>query len=203
MKIELHLHTNRYSACCVDEPETLMAELIRAGYGAVYITEHDAVWPADDIAELQARFAGIRIYGGVELTLGVPQSMHLLVLGTSDPEYVSLRYDPCGVIQKAQAHGHLTVLAHPFRWRGGDQILDEFMLPDAIEFRSSNHDRRSARRSREAAERLNLPIVNGGDVHSVDMIDRFWIDTHEPLERAGDIREIVLNGRYDLGMWDF
>jgi hypothetical protein len=29
-------------------------------------------------------------------------------------------------------------------------------------------------------------------------VDRFWIETHRSIERAEDIRDIVLEGAYDL-----
>jgi len=198
MKVELHLHTNRYSTCSIDTPETLMVELIRTGYDAVYITEHDAVWSDTEIAELQAEFPEILIFGGIELTLGTDASMHLVVLGTNDPQYISMRYDHTSALEKAQSHGHLTILAHPFRWPGGAALLDRWTLPDALEYRTSNHDGEMARESRENAERLGIRLVNCGDVHAMRMINRFWIETHVPLKLAADIHDIVINGQYDL-----
>ena len=41
MKVELHLHTSRYSLCAVDSPAQMMLRYIDAGYQAVYITEHE------------------------------------------------------------------------------------------------------------------------------------------------------------------
>lgn len=62
MKVELHLHTNRYSGCSVNSPEQLVERLIRTGYEAVFITEHSAVWGDDELAELQGHFGQIRIF---------------------------------------------------------------------------------------------------------------------------------------------
>jgi len=55
-----------------------------------------------------------------------------------------------------------------------------------------------AERSLLEAARLKLPALNSGDAHSVEMIGRYWIETHRPLSRADDIRGIVLAGEYDL-----
>jgi len=200
MKVELHLHTNRYSACSINTPETLLGELVRTGYDAVYITEHDAVWSEAEIADLQSEFPQIRIFPGVELTLGRDAAMHLVILGTTDPQYVSMRYDHTSALEKAQSHGHLTILAHPFRWTGGAALLDRWSLPDAIEFRTSNHDGRMAQQSLIEAERLGIRLVNCGDVHARQMINRFWIETLLPLQQADDIHDIVINGQYDLCM---
>ena len=93
MKVELHLHTRRYSGCATATPAEMMRTLIAAGYEAVYITEHDAVWSAAEIAELQEAFPPIRIFPGVELSVGtgVMPLQHLLVLGTTDPDLLAVR----------------------------------------------------------------------------------------------------------------
>jgi len=198
MKVELHLHTNRYSACSIDTPEALMQELIDTGYEAVYITEHDAVWSEYEIAELQAEFPEIRIFPGVELSLGIHASMHLVVLGTTDPDYAELRYDQSTAIEKAQSQGNLTILAHPFRWSGGAALLDRWHVPDAMEFRTCNHDADMGERSFRESKRLGIRLVNSGDIHARRMINRFWIETHSPIVEANDIHDIIINGQYDL-----
>lgn len=200
MKVELHLHTSRRSGCSIDTPETLMRELIDSGYEAVYLTEHDAVWPDDELADLQEAFPEIRIFPGVELSLGTHASMHLVVLGTNDPDYANCRYDQATALEKAQSHGNLTILAHPFRWAGGAALLDRWHVPDAIEFRTSNHNAEMGEKSRAEARRLGVRLVNSGDVHARQMINQFWIETHVPLVDANDIHDIVINGQYDLCM---
>ncbi len=198
MKVELHLHTNRYSACSIDTPEALMRELIDTGYEAVYITEHDAIWSQAELDELQAEFSEIRIFPGVELSLGIHASMHLVVLGTTDPDYANLRYDQGTALEKAQSHGNLTILAHPFRWAGGAGLLDRWHVPDAIEFRTCNHSPEMGEKSRCESKRLGIRLVNSGDVHARRMINRYWIETHVPIVEPNDIHDIVVNGLYDL-----
>ncbi|MBT3198322.1 MAG: PHP domain-containing protein [Phycisphaerales bacterium] len=200
MKVELHLHTSRYSGCSRHTPEELMRDLIDAGYEAVYLTDHDAVWPDDELAELQAAFPEILIFPGVELSLGIHASMHLLVLGTNDPDYATMRYDQASALEKAQSHGNLTILAHPFRWTGGSALLDRWHVPDAIESRTCNHNAKMAEKSRREAKRLGIRLVNCGDVHARQMINKFWIETHVPLVEANDIHDIIINGQYDLCM---
>ena len=79
MKVELHLHTSRYSGCATATPAELMRKLIETGYQAVYITEHDAVWREEEIARLQEDFPAIRIFPGVELSLGTAAARYLPV----------------------------------------------------------------------------------------------------------------------------
>ena len=196
MKVELHLHTNRYSACAVHTPDQAMRKLIATGYEAVFVTEHDAVWSDEELARLREEFPAIRILPGVELSPFFYGSYHLLVLGSNDPEYLSLR-DVADILAKARAEECLTVLAHPFRWEGGDEMLVAGHRPDALECQSPNVTPAQAERAREAAEKLGLPAVNSGDVHALDFIDQFWIETAEPVETARDIRRIVLAGQYE------
>jgi predicted metal-dependent phosphoesterase TrpH len=195
MKVELHLHTSPRSGCSTAGPEELLRAAVNLGYEAVYLTEHHDVWPEAELAELQAAVPEIRIFPGVELNLTFDPMQHLLVLGTSDPEYLTI-FNPGKVLAKARAEGHLTILAHPFRWQGAGQILDEGLLPDAIEHRTCNQGFSKSARAEERAEQLHLPLVNAGDTHSVEMLGRFWIETTRPIVHADDIRDIILAGEY-------
>jgi len=195
MKTELHLHTTRYSGCAMNSPVESMRKLVDCGYEAVYITEHDAVWSRDELLDLRISFPEMRIFPGVELTLDLASFQHLLVLGTNDPAYLAL-HEPAAVIEKARSEGHLTILAHPFRWEGASDLLDGGPMPDAIEYHTCNHSPDMAAASYAASMGLSLPLVNAGDVHAMDFIDRYWIDTLRPIEKADDIRDIILAGDY-------
>jgi predicted metal-dependent phosphoesterase TrpH len=172
----------------------MLGRLIETGYEAVYITEHDAVWAFDELDDLRAEFPEVRIFPGVELTLG---PHHLLVLGSNDANYLSLR-DERKVLEKARGEDHLTILSHPFRWPGAAEMFDEGLLPDALEYYTANHEPDMAGKALSESIRLKLPLVNSSDAHSVEMIGHYWIKTHLPLGEADDIRRIVLAGEYDL-----
>lgn len=176
-----------------------MERMIQIGYDAVYITEHDAVWGDWEIEQLQQGFPDIRIFGGVELSTGLEKMQHLLVLGTTDRAYTRLD-DVAEILEKARDEGHLTVLAHPFRWEGGAEMFNRGLQPDAIEYRTGNHDAGCAGLAEAVARQYALPLVNVGDVHGLGFLNRFWIETDRPLRKAGDIRTAVLNGEYTNGM---
>ena len=194
MRVELHLHTNRYSGCSTATPSEMMKRLIELGYGAVYITEHDATWSDWEIAQIQSGYPEIRIFPGLERSLGSPVR-HVLVLGTTDTRYLRLTTER-EILDKARDEGLLTVLAHPFRWDGGAEMLEAGLLPDALEHRTNNHDAPPARVAETMAQRYNLALVNSGDTHGVGMLGRFWVETDRSLENADDIRREILNGRY-------
>lgn len=194
MKIELHLHTARYSSCAVSTPHELMNALLAGGYQAVFITEHDAVWADWELDNLRKEFPAIRIFPGMELSFGETSREHLLILGSNDRAYLGLQ--PGEAVARARHHGHMSVLAHPFRWSGGDAMLKVGMLPDAIEYRTCNQDAASAVIASQRASQLGLPLVNAGDIHSVDMLNRYWIDTSRDVDNPSDIRNIITGSQY-------
>jgi hypothetical protein len=196
MKVELHLHTSRYSGCASNTPQELMRRLVETGYEAVCITEHDAVWTDEELAQLRGAFPEIAIFPGVELTVGFKEFSHLLVLGTNDPWCMVIR-DGQEVIRWARARGHPTIIAHPFRWEFGHELLEGPVLPDAIEYFTCNQGDEAAAKAEEAARRLGVALVNGGDVHSLGMVDRFWIETNRPIAKADEIRAVLLEGAYE------
>ena len=195
MKIELHCHTSVYSACAPASPRELFHAFIAHEYDAVYLTEHHRMWRPHELDEAREAFPELKIFPGVELNLLMEPLTHLLVLGATDTAYLRMT-EPADVLQKARDEGHLTVLAHPCRWEGGTFILDRGLRPDALEYRTCNQEFTQAVEAKELAQRLKLPIVNAGDVHTADMIGRYWIETDEPLEQPDDIRRIVLAGQY-------
>lgn len=196
MKVELHCHTNRYSPCAAATPAELMERMVQLGYEAVYITEHNAVWLDAELAQLQAGFPEIRIFPGVELTVGEDYALHIVILGTNDPAYLRCR-EAEAAIERADDDGCLAILAHPFRWGGADEMLESGVLPPAMEFQTPNHDLSDLQQlAADAAKRHDLPLVNAGDVHSTTMLERFWIETDQPVMNARDIRPVVLNGHY-------
>jgi predicted metal-dependent phosphoesterase TrpH len=195
MKIQLHLHTSLYSSCAKAAPERLMEKLIETGFDAVFITEHNAVWRDWEVERLQERYPDIKIYPGVEITVGQQSFQHLLVLGTVDPAFLKMRGE-AEILDEARARGHLTVLAHPFRWPDGHDMIDRGNYPDAIEYRTCNHGPEEGQQSLDLAQRLDLPVVNSGDVHSLEMINSFWIETEWEIFSPDDIREIIQEGAY-------
>jgi len=201
VKVELHLHTSRYSGCAVHSPSDVMRRLIACGYEAVYITEHDWPWPEQELAALREKFPQLRIFPGIEVSVGELYSFqHLLVLGTTDVEYVELAkkglQNAGAVLEKARDEGHLTVLAHPCRWPDAADMIRRGFLPDALEYRTCNQSARQGVKALKLAEAHGLPVVNAGDVHALDMIGCYWIETARDLDGPDDIREIVRAGEY-------
>ncbi|MCY2925170.1 MAG: hypothetical protein NT031_06970 [Planctomycetota bacterium] len=196
MKVELHLHTSRHSPCARHRPEELLARLVATGYDAVYLTEHDALWGEDELAALQEQFPEIRLFPGIERSIGpIRDGQHLLILGARDPEYTRLT-EPSELLALARTHGHLAILAHPLRSPDSAAMLMAGLRPDALECRTGSHDEARANMIARAAVRLRLPLVNAGDVHRLVHVNKCWIETLADLHHADDIRDVIRSGLY-------
>lgn len=198
MKVELHCHTKRFSPCAKHTAEELLSAMIERGYGAVYLTEHQVVWPTEDLAVLQARFPAIRIFSGVEIYFTREGYEHLVVLGPDAKDYLAMTADPAALLEHARRHNHLTFFAHPFRSDSAHRLLDLGLRSDAIEWVSRSQRQEKASAALRWAEDNHVPLVNAGDTHSIGDLDRQWIETHRDITDAQDIRAIVLEGAYNL-----
>ena len=175
----------------------MIAALVEAGYDAVFLTEHNTVWPDGALNKLRERFPGIRIFPAIEINNRVvPED--LLVLGTNDRTFVDLafadRWDD--VLTKAKDDGCATVLAHPCRFTGGHNMLHGGLRPDAMEHRTSNHDEAMSIAACAIAERRHVPLVNAGDLHSAVAVGKFWIETDETINDATDIAPMLRKQAY-------
>jgi predicted metal-dependent phosphoesterase TrpH len=110
--IDLHCHTKVHSACSALTPDALVRAAQNRALDGVCITEHDAVWPLDDVIRLGGDL-GFVVLRGMEVTTEVG---HVLVYGLE-------RHDPAMATldelrRMARAEGALIYLAHPARRYG-------------------------------------------------------------------------------------
>ena len=170
----------------------MVSALAAADYDVIYLTEHNTVWPDDELGQLRERFPDTRIFPAIEVNNGVvPED--LLVLGTNDRAYVDLaaanRWDD--LLARARDEGVATILAHPCRFTGGHNMLHEGFRPDAMEHRTTNHDEAMSIAACAIAEQRHIPLVNAGDLHSTEMVGKFWIETDEHIAEATDITPLL------------
>src|SRR4051812_27484592 len=82
MKFDLHIHTARHSPDSQTDPFDLVRAALAAGLDGVVITEHDFLWPEDELNELRAAAPGLVILAGVEVT---GRGGDMLCYGVTDP----------------------------------------------------------------------------------------------------------------------
>lgn len=169
------------------------------GYDAIFITEHNRVWPRHDLAEMREMCENLRIFGGIEISL--PFRHDVLVLGAEDPIYETLS-TPEDVLAQACADGLLTVLAHPFRFH--EELPGFCGLVDAIEVCTCNHsDPKHLEAARMYARRHRLAEVYSSDAHGLNFMNKFWIESRDAFRTPQDFRHIVLSGHFENCTRDF
>src|SRR6187200_2127761 len=68
MKFDLHMHTKRYSPDSDIDPFHLLRQAKLNGLDGIVITEHDRLWPEDELEELRAAQPDLIILGGIEVS---------------------------------------------------------------------------------------------------------------------------------------
>jgi PHP domain len=137
MKIDHHLHTSRHSPDSTIDPLELVEYAREIGLDGLVITEHDHQWETDELAELAARAAPLRVFSGAEISAF---EGHFLVYGLPALDLVPPGIQVADLVRVIRQHGAAIVAAHPFRW---DQPFDAIVSEhgpvfDALELVSNN-----------------------------------------------------------------
>jgi hypothetical protein len=159
--IDLHCHTKVRSACSALTPEALVRAALVRGVQGVCITEHDALWPLDEVRRVaeDMRFVVLR---GMEVTTEVG---HVLVFGVPyhDPAMATLSE----LHRAVRAEGGLMYLAHPSRRYGTLPPADLSAVFDSVEVHNGTEGLLQNDNAARLARGLPLPGVGGSDAHSV------------------------------------
>ncbi len=191
MLIDLHCHTRVHSGCSVLTPQTLVEAARAAGLDGVCITEHDALWPAEEIDRL-SRDLDFVLLRGVEVST---DAGHVLAYGLSQcekglTELLHLR-------EVARAEGALLFLAHPGRRHKrlpqGMELADVFDSLETINGTQSEPQNRSAAR---LAASLRLPGIGGSDAHAISEVGTGATRFEGEVRTEEDLLRELRAGRY-------
>jgi predicted metal-dependent phosphoesterase TrpH len=191
MLIDLHSHTRVYSGCSVLTPETLVEAARAAGLDGVCITEHDVLWPAEEIERL-ARDLDFVLLRGVEAST---DAGHVLAYGLShyDKDLSALLH----LREVARREGALLFLAHPSRRHKplpqGMGLADLFDSLETINGTQSEPQNRSAAR---LAASLRLPGIGGSDAHAVSEVGACATRFEREVRTEEDLLRELRAGRY-------
>jgi predicted metal-dependent phosphoesterase TrpH len=161
VRIDLHCHSNRFSACSSLAPEDLVARARAAGLDGICLTEHDRLWPLDDLRAL-ASASGLVVLRGMEVTT---EMGHVLVFGVDAPP--PAMFLARSLAEAVRSEGGLLALAHP--GRAGQPRLPPHQVAalfDAVEVLNGSDGAAQNEAARALAARAPLPGIAGSDCHA-------------------------------------
>ena len=100
MKFDHHMHTRKHSPDSEIDPLLLIERAREIGLDGVVITEHDYQWEADELAELAARAAPLRVFSGAEISA---REGHFLVYGLPSLDEVPAGVALADLLETVQA----------------------------------------------------------------------------------------------------
>jgi len=186
--IDLHVHTRRFSPCAeLLDPERIADTMRDRGIQGVVVAEHDALWPAADIAVLNRHFNGhSRIYRGVEVSCDIG---HFVTIGLGDRAPIYPGMSVSELVAVAEDAGAAVIVVHPhvvFRKTG--RSVDITALPDglhAVEVLSTQTYGESSTAALSAAKSRRWSPVAGSDAHCLEQIGAaVTVFDHLPADEA-------------------
>lgn len=197
VRIDLHVHTRRYSPCSRIDPARLVPQAVKAGLDGLVITEHHYQWSEEELADATHNTAppGFLLLSGLEYTSTCGD---VLIYGLSREDAARLEpgWSPAEVIREARQRGAACIAAHPTRRENGydERILN---LPlTAIEtcsMRLEPHERRLASKIAEAAK---LRETAASDAHVLQEVGRYATMFLDPIGTIFELRDALLRGRF-------
>jgi predicted metal-dependent phosphoesterase TrpH len=137
MKFDLHMHTSRHSPDAETDPFELVKRAQEVGLDGIVITEHDFLWPEEELDELRAAAPGLVVLAGVEVT---GRGGDVLCYGVTNPFALPRGIEWAALCREVHKQGGACVAAHPNRWEQPFEKILKEQKPelDGIEVMSKN-----------------------------------------------------------------
>ena len=197
LSIDLHLHTQLYSACSYIDPEALIGRAIKAGLDGLVITEHHYQWRMYDLEMLRERspHPGFMLLPGMEYTT---TQGDILIYGLSDNEAHKFKpgRTPQDAVNAAKDLGAVVIAAHPTRaGMGFDETI--YSLPlDAIEVKSGNMKEHEQRLAAKLAANAGFRTVIASDAHNLRDVGKFHTKFEHPVQTIDDLVLAIRQGKF-------
>ena len=195
-RVDLHVHTRRYSPCAESlDPRQLGKTMTAYRLDGVVITEHDQLWPVEDIAALNHPLRKKRIYRGVEIS---SSNGHFIVIGLNNLNGI----EPGIAIDKLIAHiepqGAAIIWAHPYlNYCSTPSPLTGYTLPDglhAVEVASGVTTGKATTAGRAMARLMGWSAVGGSDAHTPRQVGCAYTLLNELPENEEILAAVIRNG---------
>ncbi len=195
MRIDIHVHSSRYSPCSWQPPEEMIQAAVTAGLDGIVFTEHDLRWPQQELDRLQQVAPGLKLFSGAEMTTA--EGEHVLVYG--DMDYSRLRAFTAGVnlCLLVREMGGVSVLAHPSRW---GQLPAPALLEavDGLEVSSSNITYSMSRKAEQLARLNGKTMVAASDSHHKSTLGKFALEFFADIKSEADLAATIRRGQFEL-----
>jgi predicted metal-dependent phosphoesterase TrpH len=185
MRIDHHLHTSRHSPDSEIDPLELVEHAHEIGLEGLVITEHDYQWDPEELSELAASAAPLRVFSGAEISA---REGHFLVYGLPSLDEVPPGIELTRLLRIIRRHGAAIVAAHPFRW---DQPFDAIVAAhgpvfDAVELVSKNVSVETRVKTEALLRTYPMGTTGSSDAHELDTVGCYFTEFDHPIETITD-----------------
>lgn len=187
MSFDLHMHTRRYSPDSEIDPFDLVRRAREIGLDGIVITEHDQLWPEDELEELRALVPGLIVLAGVEVS---GRNGDLLCYGVTDISELRRGMAWGDLCREVRRQGGAAVAAHPYRWgQDFDRLLAE-ERPEltGLEMMSNNMDPDVRRQVAEfLARNPNYATLGNSDAHALEVLGACYTEFDAEIRTSTDL----------------
>ncbi len=194
MKIDLHVHTAERSPCGRAGEEAQIRAALHTGLDAIVFTDHCRLAPPERLKELNEKYPGLWILGGIEITI---DREDVIVFGVNDPELEKDDWTYPEIRKFVADRGGFIAVAHPFRYHE-ELLLDvESVVPDGIEAYSCSTPVEAEEAILNIARGLGIPVLSDSDAHRSELVGRWYnILSHTPSDEE-ELVEMLKAGDFE------
>ena len=163
VNIDLHVHTAFGSPCAeLHKPASIPETMKKKHIHGIVITEHNTMWPAKNIEELNLRLPlNYRVYSGIEVSTS---HHHVVVIGLDDPSDIFPGISLEKLLAISKRNNAVAILVHPFS--GVRKFFsDPFPDFDGIEVASTMTCGEAQQKTYDLCMINNAIPVAGSDAH--------------------------------------
>jgi predicted metal-dependent phosphoesterase TrpH len=178
----------------VIDPLELVEYAHEVGLDGVVITEHDYQWEPDELEELAAQAAPLRVFSGAEISA---HEGHFLVYGLPTLEEAPPGILLADLLTVVRRHDAAIVAAHPFRW---DQPFDEIVAEhgpvfDALELVSNNISRKTRSKTKALLGTHAMGTTGSSDAHELEVVGCYCTEFKRRINSIADFVRALRNRR--------
>lgn len=187
------MHTAFGSPCAeLHRPDTLLDTLKHGTVHGIVITEHNLMWPRQNIEALNRCLpANLRIYSGIEVSTS---AFHVVVIGLDDDRgiFSGIRHEKLlDITRKSRA---VTILVHPLSGIRNPDIPSVYPDTDCIEVASTTTFGEALRRTCELCTLKKAIPVAGSDAHCRENIGKTYTAFPHLPGNEHELAELIRQG---------